>query len=102
SAAGFGITSLGVYALSPSFAMFGTATLVVSAMLATALIVSSLVFAMVARGGFTLVSSIAQVFRALYTLRAILSPSSISRLVNGVLPSLFRQYERMKVLKLSG
>ena len=46
SAAGFGITSLGVYALSPSFAMFGTATLVVSAMLATALIVSSLVFAM--------------------------------------------------------
>ncbi|MEE8187404.1 MAG: hypothetical protein V3T99_07080, partial [Nitrososphaerales archaeon] len=46
SAAGFGITSLGVYALSPSFAMFGTATLVVSALLATALIVSSLVFAM--------------------------------------------------------
>lgn len=46
SATGFGITSLGVYALSSSFAIFGTATLVLSAMFATALIVSSLILAL--------------------------------------------------------
>ncbi len=46
SATGFAITSFGVYALSSSLAMFGSATLVLSSMFATALIVSSLILAL--------------------------------------------------------
>jgi len=46
SATGFAITSFGVYALSSSLAMLGSATLVLSSMFATALIVSSLILAL--------------------------------------------------------